>query len=132
MKTIALILATWFLLYVGYDTWKTDQQRRMFVEAMKQRERRGLPKQILDKDLCEKANHWARYMANTGRFAHGGGEQIIARGYKTPEQAINAWMRSDGHRRWLLSRTTHVGFGFARSKNGHPYYVGVYRNKVKR
>lgn len=129
MKMFTIILATLCLFYVGNDNGQTDQQRKMFVEAMKQRERCGLPKQNLDKELCERANQWARYMANTGRFAHGGGEQIIARGYKTPEKAVNAWMRSDGHRRWLLSRTTHVGFGFARSKNGHPYYVGFYRNK---
>lgn len=131
MRTFLLAVVCSWLFCCWIDASDGTQQKKMYEAAMKQRERNGLQKQIYDQQLCEQANKWARYMASTGNFRHGGGEQIIARGYETPEKAINAWMRSQGHQRWILSRTSHVGFGFARSKSGHPYYVGVYRNKKK-
>lgn len=106
----------------------TTKQMQLFKESQKVRKRYSLPKQVLDKELCEQAQDWARYMANTNQFRHGGGEQIIARGYNSPLKAIQAWMNSSGHRKWILCRKPRVGFGFATSKNGHPYYVGVYRD----
>tara|TARA_R100000152_G_C6774783_1_gene202769 strand:- start:1465 stop:1896 length:432 start_codon:yes stop_codon:yes gene_type:complete len=129
MKTVIAILICLHVLWVGADVIKNERSRQMFEAAMKQREKCGLSKQVLDKKLCDQANNWARYMASIERMVHGGGEQIIAKGYSTPEAAINAWMRSDGHRRWLLCNRSHVGFGYAVSKNGRKYYAGVYRNK---
>ena len=129
MKTFILIAVCWWLLWFGFKIYENEPRQQLYIEAMKQRERCGLSRQVLDKQLCEQADRWAQHMASTGRFGHGGGEQIIAMGYRTPRQAINGWMRSEGHRRWMMCNRSHVGFGFATSKSGHPYYVGIYRNK---
>ena len=127
VQVVAAIVLSVFLV-VG-KVRQGDIQKQMFTESCKVRKQNGLQMQILDKQLCEQADKWAQRMASTGNFRHGGGEQIIARGYSSPKSAISAWMRSPGHRNWILCRKSHVGFGFARSKNGHPYYVGIYRNK---
>ena len=106
----------------------TENQKETYEAAMRARERCCLKPQTLDPELCKIAQKWAEQMAATNCMYHGGGEQIIAKGYRTPESVVNAWMNSDGHRRWILSKCSRVGFGYARSKSGHPYWAGVYRN----
>jgi len=129
MKTFIVLLVVLHLLWVGSEVIKNERTQQMYNAAMKQRQKIGLPKQTLDNQLCKQANDWARYMASINRMVHGGGEQVIAKGYKTPQAAIDAWMRSSGHRRWILSNKSHCGFGFAKSKSGRHYYVGVFKNK---
>jgi len=104
------------------------KQKETFKEAMKARERCGLQPQTLDPELCKIAQRWAEHMAARNCMYHGGGEQIIAHGYKTPKATVNAWMCSSGHRKWILSKCKKVGFGYATSKSGHTYWAGVYRN----
>jgi uncharacterized YkwD family protein len=42
----------------------------------------------------------------------------IAKGQTTPEQVVNAWMNSDGHRRNILSNNyTHIGVGYVSNGN---------------
>tara|TARA_R100000742_G_C4278876_1_gene102334 strand:- start:1178 stop:1594 length:417 start_codon:yes stop_codon:yes gene_type:complete len=108
---------------------QNETSKKLYEICCLKRKAQNLSVQKLDKELCQIADKWAKYLADNNRFHHGGGEQIIARGYSSPTAAINAWMNSQGHRRWLLCNRTHVGFGFAKSKNGHPYYVGVFRTK---
>ena len=91
MKTFIALIVVWHLLWFGSQVVKNERSQQMYIAAMKQRERCGLAKQILDKKLCDQANNWARYMASTERMVHGGGEQIIAKGYATPKAAVNAW-----------------------------------------
>lgn len=51
----------------------------------------------------------------------------IAFGQKTPSDAVEAWMRSPGHRRNLLDpRYTELGSGVALDATGRPYYVQVF------
>ena len=87
-----------------------------------------LIKQELDPELCKIAQKWAEHMAAKNCMYHGGGEQIIAKGYKTPHAVLNAWVCSPPHKRWIFSNCKKVGFGYAKSKSGHPYWAGVYRN----
>jgi uncharacterized protein YkwD len=89
----------------------------------------GLSPLVLDKECNEIAQKWAEYLADNYRFHHGGGEQIIAMGYTTPEAAVNGWRCSKGHRFWLLSNSKRVGFGCKQAKNGVWFWVGVYRQK---
>tara|TARA_R100000808_G_scaffold10579_1_gene27972 strand:- start:199 stop:600 length:402 start_codon:yes stop_codon:yes gene_type:complete len=87
-----------------------------------------LIKQELDPELCKIAQKWAEHMAAKNCMYHGGGEQIIARGYKTPKSVLNAWVCSPPHKKWIFCNKKKVGFGYAKSKSGHPYWAGVYRN----
>ena len=123
---VALAIATWHVEKVAN---RPSQVQELFVLSQNMRdERSGLQRQTLDPVLCKKAQKWAEHMAATGSMTHGGGEQIIARGYGTPVAVLNAWCNSPGHAKWIFSKNSRVGFGFARSKSGHPYWAGCYRN----
>lgn len=98
----------------------------MHKEAVKRRGNRSID---LDEECCVIAQRWANYMARTGRFGHGGGEQIIARGYPNVKSCFNGWMYSSGHRGWILSNSGRCGWGHQVSSNGHLYWVGVFREK---
>ena len=51
----------------------------------------------------------------------------IAFGQKTPSDAVEAWMQSEGHRKNLLNpRYTELGTGVAIDATGRPYYVQVF------
>ena len=42
----------------------------------------------------------------------------IAMGQRTPEEVVNAWMNSDGHRKNILSSSyTHIGIGYMENGN---------------
>jgi len=100
----------------------------MQKESVKRREAYSLKPQKLDKDCCEIAQAWADYLAKNNLFYHGGGEQIIAVGYATPEAAFGGWMASSGHRYWVLSNTEKCGWGAAQSESGRWYWVGAFRS----
>ena len=68
----------------------------MFNEMNAQRVRAGLPEMQLDEELCVVSQRWSNRMAKTGSFNHGGGENVIAMGQRTPKEAISAWLRSSG------------------------------------
>ena len=95
--------------------------------ATKIRKQHGLSAQHLDQDLVKLADRWAEHLAKTGRLSHGGGEQIIAMGYRSTDSVFKAWMRSSGHRSWILSRTTKCGWACKRSKSGRLFWVGAFR-----
>jgi uncharacterized YkwD family protein len=48
----------------------------------------------------------------------------IAMGQRTPEQVMESWMNSDGHRRNILNGNyTHIGVGVAKNEKGQLYWV---------
>lgn len=99
---------------------------RMHKEGMKWRRRYGKGELKLDENCCRIAQRWANYMARNNAFHHGGGEQIIA--YGSGFQGVFVmWMKSPGHRSWLLSNSTKCGWGYQKSADGTPYWVGVFR-----
>ncbi|HBC97832.1 MAG TPA: serine protease [Clostridium sp.] len=56
----------------------------------------------------------------------------IAYGQKTPEEVMNSWMNSPGHRANILnSNFTEIGVGIFRNKNGTPYWVQMFINPGK-
>ena len=82
----------------------------------------------LDENCCKMAQDWAEHLAKTGKFYHGKNDQIISRGYKNTKSAFGGWMRSSGHRAWLLTKKSKkCGWGYAKSKRGTRYWVGVFR-----
>ena len=126
MKSLLVVFSVLFA-YPAVVSAQDVTAEEMNVVAIKIRARHGFPAQQLDEALCKIADRWAERIAKTGKLVHGGGEQIIAMGYKTKEAVFNAWMQSKGHRKWILSKATGCGFSCRTNKSGKRFWVGVYR-----
>lgn len=51
----------------------------------------------------------------------------IAWGQRTPEEVVNAWMNSEGHRANILSANyTRIGVSYTKNGNGTPYWVQLF------
>lgn len=102
----------------------------------------GLRPQRINPALTKAAQDHANYMAATGDFSHytnggyqyravkygfrGGVRENIAAGYGSVDATFNTWQASGGHYASIVSNTSEAGFGYAISRNGSPYWVGVY------
>jgi uncharacterized protein YkwD len=114
-----------------------DPARDAFVQQVlalvnKERSRYKLKLLVLDKDLTEVAQLHAQDMARRDYFSHknpegkSGGDRItnagipwhtwgenIANSYKTPEEVMQGWMNSKGHRANILGADFgRIGIGF--------------------
>ncbi len=102
----------------------------------------GLRPQRINPALTKAAQDHANYMASTGDFSHytnggyqyraqkygfkGGVLENIAAGFGTVDATFNTWQASGGHYASIVSGTSEAGFGYAVSRNGGTYWVGVY------
>ena len=96
--------------------WLTKNPTIVRLVALQnaERSRSGLPALRLDDDLCLKAQRYAELMDKTGTYQHSqlGIRENIHWMVRQPEQAVTDWMRSDGHRRNILSASTKIGVGY--------------------
>ncbi|MFP7296185.1 CAP domain-containing protein [Neobacillus niacini] len=102
-----------------------------------QRSKNGLPALKHDTKLSGVAQKKSQDMAQNNYFSHtsptygspfdmmrdfgvtykSAGENI-AQGQRTPQEVVNAWMNSEGHRKNILSSNfTHIGVGYEKSGN---------------
>jgi uncharacterized YkwD family protein len=102
-----------------------------------ERRKAGLPALQADTKLSNVAREKSRDMQQKGYFSHqsptygspfdmmrdfgityqSAGENI-AKGQRTPEEVVQAWMNSEGHRKNILSGNyTHIGVGYVASGN---------------
>lgn len=109
-----------------------------------ERAKAGLPALTMDEGVTAAANVRAREIKQ--KFAHtrpdgksfssalkeqgvsfrGSGENI-AWGQKSPEQVMNAWMNSDGHRANILNRNfKNIGVGYYQDEKGVNYWVQLF------
>ncbi|WP_251552192.1 CAP domain-containing protein [Neobacillus muris] len=110
-----------------------------------QRSKNGLPALKEDTQLSSVAQKKAEDMQQNHYFSHtsptygspfdmmrdfgvtykSAGENI-AQGQKTPQEVVNAWMNSEGHRKNILSANyTHIGVGFEEAgKNWSQMFIG--------
>ncbi|MEK5055517.1 sporulation protein [Niallia circulans] len=103
----------------------------------KERAKNGLPALTLDNELSKVAKAKSQDMSANNYFDHtsptygspfdmmkqfgvtykAAGENI-AKGQRTPEEVVNAWMNSEGHRANILSnKFTHIGVGYVENGN---------------
>ncbi|WP_369405010.1 CAP domain-containing protein [Piscibacillus salipiscarius] len=136
---------------------KQDQQQTSDLQAFEQkvvelvnqeRQERGLQPLKASSELSDVAREKSRDMAKNNYFSHTSptygspfdmmkqfgidyrtaGENI-AMGQTTPEQVMNGWMNSDGHRKNILSSNfTHIGVGYVES-NGQTYWTQMFIGK---
>ncbi|MCU1599439.1 MAG: Allergen V5/Tpx related-like protein [Frankiales bacterium] len=82
------------------------------------------------------AGPWAKHLAATRTLVHqsltpmmsrchgNAAAENIASGNWTPQQMVNAWMNSQGHRKNLLNPSyNYIGIGAVRGSDGHVYGV---------
>lgn len=125
------------LIYPGQKINVPVKQGVAYEEAVvklvnAERAKEGLPALKVDWELARVAKHKSQDMKDKNYFSHtsptygspftmiqnygiqyrSAGENI-AKGQKTPEQVVNAWMNSSGHRANILNKNyTHIGVGF--------------------
>ncbi|HHV31804.1 MAG: SafA/ExsA family spore coat assembly protein [Ruminococcaceae bacterium] len=108
-----------------------------------ERTKRGLPALTTNWQLSRVARYKSQDMINKNYFSHNsptygspftmmqsfglkfsaGGENI-AYGQRTPQEVVNAWMNSPGHRANILSTAyTQIGVGAAKKSNGTLYWT---------
>jgi uncharacterized protein YkwD len=115
-------------------------EQRVADLVNQQRAINNLPALTLNTKLMAAARAHSQDMAEQGFFSHTGsngsdvGDRIsatgydwtsygenIAAGYATPENVVDGWMKSDGHRENILSaNVTELGVGYV-AKSGSPY-----------
>lgn len=103
----------------------------------KERAKQGLPALKIDAELSKVAREKSRDMAANGYFSHNSptygspfdmmkqfgirystaGENI-AKGQRSPQEVVNAWMNSEGHRANIMNaKYTHIGVGYVEQGN---------------
>jgi uncharacterized YkwD family protein/spore coat assembly protein SafA len=111
-----------------------------------ERSKRGLQSLTQNWQLSRVARYKSQDMINKGYFSHtsptygspfrmmesfgirysSAGENI-AMGQRTPQEVMNAWMNSPGHRNNILSPSySQIGVGLAKSKAGVAYWTQMF------
>ena len=86
----------------------------------------GLSKLVVVAELSQKAQEHANWMQENGLVhSNMGYPEIIARGQKTPEGAVNAWLGSRGHRGIMLGGYARYGVGCI-VLNDRDYWIAIF------
>ena len=89
-------------LLMGSANWSATFEQRILAAHNKERTDLGLHPLSWDPMLAQSAQHWADYLASSGRFEHAPedrndpeGENLWAgtKGYYAPEAMVDAWIR---------------------------------------
>lgn len=140
------------MIYVGQkitipsiDNVKTLEQQVIDL-VNKQRAAHGLSQLTANWEVSRVARYKSQDMINKHYFAHqsptygspftmmqsfgirfsAGGENI-AYGQKTPQEVMNSWMNSSGHRANILSSVyNQIGVGVAKASNGTYYWTQMF------
>lgn len=113
-----------------------------------EREKNGLQPLAFDSSISNVARAKSKDMADNNYFAHqsptygSAGDMLknfginwsawgenIASGQDTPEEVVNAWMNSEGHRANILSSNFgKIGVGYVTNGSGKPYWTQLFTN----
>ena len=113
------------------DTSISNFERRVVELTNAERAKQGLPALKIDSELSKVAKLKSQDIQSKGYFDHNSptygspfdmmkqfgisyrsaGENI-AKGQRTPEAVVSAWMNSEGHRKNILGSFTHIGVGY--------------------
>lgn len=104
-----------------------------------ERRKRDLPHICWSKELVRLAQSQANYCAKVGRRVHSGrpafygGENLCGgKGYFSPRAIVNAWLKSELHREYLLSLdVTRAGVGIAQ-RNGKMFAAWTFGRSISK
>ncbi len=145
IKDPAMIYAGQKISIPSLDDVKALEQK--VIELVnRQRAAAGLSMLATNWELCRVARYKSQDMIDKNYFSHqsptygspfrmmedfgirftAAGENI-AYGQRTPEEVMNSWMNSPGHRSNILSRTyNQIGVGVAKKANGTYYWTQMF------
>ena len=124
----------------------TAQEDEVIRLVNVERSKQGLQMLAKNWELCRIARYKSADMANKGYFSHtsptygspfkmmesfgirfsSAGENI-AYGQRTPQEVMNGWMNSPGHRSNILSPSyTQIGVGMAKNSSGVLYWTQMF------
>ena len=129
----------------------SNYEQRVAELVNVERQKNGLAPLALDSAISNVARIKSKDMSDNNYFAHqsptygSAGNMLnkfgirwsawgenIAMGQKTPEEVVNAWMNSPGHRANILNTNyTQIGVGFAKNSSGTPYWTQMFINPGK-
>lgn len=127
----------------------SDFQSKVIQLTNQERKKQGLPGLQSDSQLLKVAQTKSDDMAKNNYFSHtsptyGSPFQMlktfgvsystaaenIAAGQKTPEQVVNSWMNSAGHRQNILNKNvTHIGVGYSKDETKGSYWTQIFIGK---
>ncbi len=119
------------------DTAASSYEKEVIRLVNEIRAKNGLGTLKEDWELSRVARYKSEDMKNNNYFSHTsptygspfdmmkkfgisyrGAAENIAKGQKTPQEVVNAWMNSSGHRANILNKSyTHIGVGYVKSGN---------------
>lgn len=115
----------------------SEYEQQVVDLTNQERTKNGLPALKIDQELSKVAREKSSDMQRNNYFSHtsptygspfdmmkqfgitykAAGENI-AKGQRSPEEVVNAWMNSEGHRKNILSANfTHIGVGYVAEGN---------------
>ena len=127
----------------------SSYQQQVLDLVNAERTKRGISALTLDSSLSSVATKKSQDMVNENYFDHTSptygspfdmmkefrisyrtaGENI-AKGQKTPQEVVTAWMNSEGHRKNILNPDfTNLGVGIAKDSNGTTYWTQMFIGK---
>lgn len=112
----------------------------------REREVNGLPALEIDKELQDVAQEKSADMAELNYFSHESptygspfdmldefeieykvAAENIAAGFFDPEDVVNGWMKSEGHRKNILDENvTHIGVGYEEGGEMETYWTQLF------
>lgn len=145
LKNPALIYPGQKLTIPGNDDVKSLENEVIRLVNI-ERSKRGLQTLSTNWQLSRVARYKSQDMIDKGYFSHtsptygspfkmmesfgirysAAGENI-AMGQRTPQEVMNAWMNSPGHRNNILSTSFYqIGVGLAKDRNGRMYWTQMF------
>jgi len=132
-------------LLVGCASYTPIEMDGLVYEHNNIREEYKLNYLVVDERLNTAAQKHASYMAKRDQLSHygkGGSRpsdrvevegydyymvaENIAAGYHSVDGVTRGWMESEGHRKNILGKFTHIGTAIAKSKSGRLYWCVLF------
>ena len=137
IKNPSLIYPGQKIAIVQKDTAVSSYEKEVIRLVNEIRAKNGLGTLKEDWELSRVARYKSQDMKNNNYFSHTSptygspfdmmkkfgisytsAAENIAKGQKTPQEVVNAWMNSSGHRANILNKNyTHIGVGYVKSGN---------------
>ena len=127
----------------------SSYQQQVLDLVNAERTKRGISALTLDSNLSSVATKKSQDMVNKNYFDHTSptygspfdmmkqfgisyrtAAENIAKGQKTPQEVVTAWMNSEGHRKNILNPNfTNLGVGIAKDSKGTTYWTQMFIGK---